>query len=75
MDAWGIGLFDMLVQTTERDMRTYLSTKQGGTTSKRRAKIFNTEMLRGDMSGVVEVFERHGKGRCFDARRYQREIR
>jgi hypothetical protein len=30
MDAWGIGLFDiLLVQTTERDMRTYLSTEQG----------------------------------------------
>ena len=33
MDAWDAGKFDMLVQSTERDMSAYLRSKQGETTA------------------------------------------
>ena len=33
LDAWDAGQFDMLVQATVQDMRTYLAAKQGGTTA------------------------------------------
>jgi hypothetical protein len=56
MDAWAEGKFDMLVQDTERDMKTYLSTKQGGMSPEQRAKIFNQKMAaarRCERSGQV----------------------
>ena len=41
LDSWERGDYDMLVQTTERDMQTFLRANQGTTTSEQRYKIFN----------------------------------
>jgi L-asparaginase/Glu-tRNA(Gln) amidotransferase subunit D len=49
MDAWEKGKYKMLVQTTERDIQSYLSTKQKGQTEEQRAKVFNMKMIRGDV--------------------------
>jgi hypothetical protein len=54
MDAWDEGKFSMLVQTTERDMESFLSTKQRGQSEEQRANIFNMKMLRGDVHGTVK---------------------
>jgi hypothetical protein len=54
MDAWDEGNFTMLVQTTERDMESFLSTKQRGQSVAQREKIFNRKMLRGDVRGAVK---------------------
>jgi hypothetical protein len=62
MDAWAEGKFDMLIQETERDMKTYLSTKQGGMSPEQRAKIFNQKMLQGDVKGAVKFLTETEKG-------------
>jgi hypothetical protein len=54
MEDWEAGKFDMLVQTTERDMQSYLSTSQRGQTEEQRAKVFNMKMLQGDVRGAVK---------------------
>jgi hypothetical protein len=53
IDAWEKGKFAMLVQETERDMQTYLSNRQGTTTPKQQANIFDQKMLQGDVRGAV----------------------
>jgi hypothetical protein len=45
MEDWEEGKFDMLVQTMERDMQSYLSTSQRGQTEEKRATVFNMKML------------------------------
>ena len=54
LDAWDAGQFDMLVQATVQDMRTYLAAQQGGTTAEQRAKVFQRKMLRGNVRGAVK---------------------
>jgi hypothetical protein len=54
MDAWEEGKCKMRVQSTKRDMQSYLSTKQKGQTEEQRAKVSNTKMLRGDVRGAVK---------------------
>ena len=44
----------MLVQTTERDMLSYLSSNRGGTTAEERVKIFKRKILTGDIRGAVK---------------------
>lgn len=62
LDAWEQGKFDMLVQETERDMKSLLSEKQRGTTFEQRAKIFHQKMLRGDVRGAVRYLTEREKG-------------
>jgi hypothetical protein len=45
MDACEKGKLTMLIQDTERDIQTYLSSKQGSISTKQHAKIFNQKML------------------------------
>jgi len=65
LDAWEQGKFDMLVQETERDMKSLLSDKQRGTTFEQRAKIFHQKMLRGDVRGAVRYLTEREKGGVF----------
>jgi hypothetical protein len=53
LNAWSEGKFEMLVQETERSLKTCLLSKQGNVSTEERAKIFNRKMLRGDVRGVV----------------------
>ncbi|WP_288993061.1 hypothetical protein, partial [uncultured Marinobacter sp.] len=53
MNDWRDGNFLALVQETERDMKTYLTSKRNGTTTEQRAKIFNQKMLRGELRSAV----------------------
>jgi hypothetical protein len=62
MDAWEAGKFAMLVQETERDMKTFLATKQGGTTPEERYKIFNRKMLEGNPKAAVLYLADKEKG-------------
>ena len=62
MDAWSEGKFSMLVQDTERALKSYLSTKQGNVTPEQRAKIFHGKMLRGDVRGAVRYLTARDKG-------------
>jgi hypothetical protein len=65
MDAWQQGKLSMPVQTIEQTMESLLSAKQGGLTTKQRAKIFHRKMLQGDVRGVVRYLTNKGKGDIF----------
>ena len=62
LEAWSEGKFEMLVQDTERSLKTYLTTKQGNVSKEQRAKIFNRKMLRGDVRGAVRHLTERDKG-------------
>jgi hypothetical protein len=53
MDDWKKGNFLQLVQETERDMKTYLTSKRNGLSHEQRAKIFNDKMMRGEIRSAV----------------------
>jgi hypothetical protein len=53
---------DAIVRTTERDIQSYLSSKQKGQTDEQRAKVFNMKMLRGDVRGAVKFLTDTEKG-------------
>ncbi len=62
LEAWSEGKFEMLVQDTERSLKTHLATKQGNVSKEQRAKIFNRKMLRGDVRGAVRCLTERDKG-------------
>ena len=62
LEAWSEGKFEMLVQDTERSLKTHVATKQGNVSKEQRAKIFNRKMLRGDVRGAVRYLTERDKG-------------
>jgi hypothetical protein len=62
LDAWKERKFDMLVQSTVRDMESYLSSKQRGVTKEQRAKIFHGKMLQGNVRGAVRYLTDREQG-------------
>jgi hypothetical protein len=62
LNAWDEGKFKMLIRDTERDLKSFLSTKQGNVTAEQRAKIFHRKMLRGDVRGAVRYLTEREKG-------------
>ncbi len=62
LEAWEEGNFKMLVQTTEWDMKTYLSKMQGTTLNEQQRKTFHQKMLRGNVRGAVKYLTEREKG-------------
>jgi hypothetical protein len=62
LDTWRESKFDMVVQSTVRDMGSYLSSKQGGVTGEQWAKIFHGKMLQGNVWGAVRYLTDREKG-------------
>ena len=54
LDAWDGEKFDMLVQTTVRDMTSNLSDNPGSLSVDDRVKIFQKKMFSGDIRGAVK---------------------
>jgi hypothetical protein len=67
MNDWRDGNFLALVQETERDMKTYLSSKRNGTTPEQRAKIFNQKMERGELRSAVRFMTEMEVGSVMNA--------
>ena len=55
MNDWESGKFLMLVQETERDMKTFLTANRKGMTAEQRSKLFHAKMLRGQIREAVRV--------------------
>jgi len=53
IDAWEEGKYDMLVQDTEKELKSFLSTNQRGATPQQRAKIFDAKLKRDGVKAAV----------------------
>ena len=60
--AWDDGNFDMLVETAELNMKSYLSSRQGTTTPSQRHSIFHKKMLRGEIRSAVRYLTEREQG-------------
>jgi hypothetical protein len=62
LDSWDRGAIDMLVQNTVLSMQTKLSKRQDGQSPERRARVFQSNMLKGDVRGAVKYLTETEKG-------------
>jgi hypothetical protein len=62
LDAWDRGAIDMLVQNTVLSMQTKLCKRQDGQSPERRARVFQSKMLKGDVRGAVKYLTETEKG-------------
>jgi hypothetical protein len=68
IDAWDRGAVDMLVQKTVLSMQSNLCIRQYGQSPERRARVFQSKMLKGDVRGAVKYLTETKGGGGNDAR-------
>jgi hypothetical protein len=62
LDAWERGAINMLVQNTILSMQTKFCTIQDGQSPERRARVFQSKMLKGDKRGTVKYLTETERG-------------
>jgi hypothetical protein len=62
LDLWEKGEFQLLFESTHRDLQASLSKAQGTTTPEQRAKTYHAKVLRGNLRGAVRYITDREKG-------------
>ena len=62
MDIWEKGEFQLLFESTHRDLQASLSKAQGTTTPEQHAKTYHAKVLRGNLRGAVRYIMDREKG-------------